>query len=210
MNKSLPLIFAAALSLPLSAALIVETETNGAAANNSLASAQSIPLSAFTAPSPANVINIPGAVTATIQGKGGGDDVDYYSFVNPWPGSLLYLDVDNNPATFDNMVAVFNSTGTLIAWGDDTNPADPGSASFIDARVGPVLLASVGTYYIAIAEFPNYPAAALLFTETALSMGGVAVTGATPGLATFDFSGVQPTDSLPYTLQATLVMPENG
>jgi hypothetical protein len=208
MKQSLSLLLATAVALPLSAAVIVETEANGTAANNSLVSAQSIPFSAFTSPNPPNVANPPGSITATIQGRGGGDDVDYYSFHNPHPGMLLYLDVDNSPATFDNMVAVFNSTGTLMAWGDDTTPVDPGSASSIDARLGPLVLSTVGTYYIAISEFPNYPQAALLFSETALAMGGVAVTGATAGLSSFDFNGPQPNDSLPYTLQVTLVTPE--
>lgn len=191
-----------------SAAVVAETEAALAATNNSTATAQSIDGS-FTAPSPANVFSVPGlSATATIQGFVGGEDVDFYSFTNTWAGTQLYLDVDNDPATFDSIIAVFNPAGTLIAWGDDTSPLDPGSASDIDAILGPLTLSSVGTYYIAISEFANYPSAALLFTETPLGLGGVSVAGATAGLSTFDFSGVQPTDAAAYSLNATLVTPE--
>lgn len=195
-------------ALSASAAIVAETEASLAATNNSVATAQSIDGS-FTAPSPANVFSLPGiSTTATIQGLVGGSDVDYFSFTNSVAGTLLYLDVDNNPATFDSIVAVFNPAGTLIGWGDDTNPADLGSASSIDAIVGPITLSAVGTYYIAISEFANYPSAALLFAETPLGLGGVSVAGATPGLSTFDFSDVQPANAAAYTLNATLVTPE--
>lgn len=195
-------------ALSSSAAVIVETETNGTSQNNSTATAQAIPGSGFTSPSPANVFAPAGSSTATIQGFMGGNDVDFYSFDNTFAGSLLYLDVDNNPATFDSFIAVFDSTGTLLGWGDDTNPIDPGSASSIDALMGPLLLSQLGKYYIAISEFPNYASAALLFNETALALGGFSVTGATPGLSTFDLDGSQPSNSVGYTLNATLVTPE--
>jgi hypothetical protein len=175
------------------AALVLETESNGAAANNSTSTAQAIPGT---------------SLPATIQGKLGGDDVDFYSFQNTFAGSLLFLDVDNDPATFDSIIAVFNAAGTLIGYGDDTAALDAGSASTIDALLAPLVLSQVGTYFIAISEFPNYPKAALLATETALGLGGRAVTGATAGLSDFDFNGPQPTNSLAYRLQATVVTPE--
>jgi hypothetical protein len=78
----------------------------------------------------------------------------------------------------------------------------------IDTLLGPVALTQAGTYYIAVSENPNFPSAALLFSETALALGGVSVSGATAGLSTFDFSGPQPASPSSYTLQATLVTPE--
>jgi len=195
-------------SLSLTAGLIVETEVNGAATNNSTATAQVIAGSAFTVPPPAGVFAATG--TATVQGLGGFDDVDFYSFQNTFAGSWLHLDIDNSPATFDTIIALFNSSGTLIGYGEDTNPLDAGSASTIDSLLAPFQLAALGTYYIAVAEFPNYPSAALLFTEAALSLGGRSVAGATPGLASFDFSDAQPAGSLPYRLQVSVATPEPG
>lgn len=195
-------------ALSASAAIVAETEASLASTNNSVATAQSINGS-FTAPPPGNVFSLPGiSTTATIQGIVGGNDVDYFSFTNTIAGSQLFLDVDNTPATFDSIVAVFNPFGTLIGWGDDTNPADPGSASSIDAILGPITLSAVGTYYIAISEFANYPSAALLFSEAPLGLGGFGVAGATPGLSSFDLDGVQPADGAAYTLNATLATPE--
>jgi len=48
----------------------------------------------------------------------------------------------------------------------------------------------------------------LKFNEIALGLGGMGVSGATPGDSTFDFSDVQPAASLAYTLNATIATPE--
>ena len=67
---------------PANAAIISETEDLGTTAtNNTLATAQVIPGTAFTAPEPPTVFPRPGSVTATILGHGGGDDVDFYSLL---------------------------------------------------------------------------------------------------------------------------------
>lgn len=198
---------AAALTIaavPSWAGLIMETEANGAAFNNTIATAQAIANGSFTSPTPANVFAPAGSLTATIQGKGGDDDLDFYSFQNSFAGTRLYLDIDNDPETLDTIIAVFNSAGTLLAYGDDTDPVDPGSASSIDSLLGPLTLSQTGIYYIAVTSYPNYPNASLLASETILSLGGRLVTGAAIGDASFPASGIQPTESLGYTLNVTV------
>jgi len=60
------------------------------------------------------------------------NDVDWYSFtVTGQSGGNVDLDIDcamNCGASFDPVLALFDSNGTLIAWDDDITVTDPGSA----------------------------------------------------------------------------------
>jgi hypothetical protein len=205
-------IFALAtlLAAATQAATINETEIDGAAINNSTANAQVIANGSFTAPQANALVPSTGVVgSVTIQGRMGDTDVDFFRFTTTLPNLILFLDVDIHPGTFDSIIAVFDANGTLIAYGDDYT-TDPGSESSSDAAIAPFLLASPGTYYIAISEFPNYPQAALLATEVNLGIVGKSVTGATAGLSAFDLDGPQPLTSNAYNLHATLATPEPG
>ena len=175
-------------------AMVTEIEANGAGVNNSIVAAQSIPNSAFTTPVPGSVFNPPGYSTATVQGSGGFNDVDFFRFFSF--GGQVYIDMDNAAPVFDPMLALFDSTGTLLAFADDSD-IDDGSVNTIDPFLGVLTLPGPGEYFIAISENPNFPAAAFTGTATQLNRpdglpGGFAVSGAASGLSTFDFDGVQP------------------
>lgn len=196
----------------ISAATVTEVEANGASANNTTATAQTVPGSAFTSPSPATVFNPANYQTAMLQGLGGGSDVDFFRFSTP--GGTIMLDMDNTPASFDPIVALFDAQGTLLAY-DDDSALDPGTVNTIDSFAGVFRLPSAGDYYIAVSENPNFPRAALIGPETRLVRpdgleGGYAVNGAQAGLSSFDSNGPQ-TSGLPYTLQVSInPVPEPG
>ncbi len=94
--------------------VITETETNGSASNNTIATAQAIPNSAFTKPNPCPAwLSISTSLSAaTIHGLGGGQDVDFYSFSG---SGALELCISDNPFTFPTIVSLFDSTGALLA-----------------------------------------------------------------------------------------------
>ena len=174
-----------------SASLISELEVNGTATNNSLAAAQTISAASFTTNASSSIF---GALpTVSIRGSGGGGDVDFFSFTTQ--AGNVFFDIDNTAPTFDSLLSLFNSSGTLIAFGDDSVPVDPNSVSQ-DAFLGSVML-SAGTYFIAVSEFNNLAnslATGTFFTDLLRpdnSIGGSAVTGATPGDSSFFNSGVQ-------------------
>jgi len=192
------------LGSPALAAPVVEAEADGTAVNNTLGTAQAIPSSAFTTPVPATVFNPPGFPTATISGAGGETDVDFYSFTAT--GGSLLLDIDNAPFTFDTIVSLFNSAGTLIALDDDADPADPGSADSRDSFVGTFTLPGPGTYYVAVSQFANFPTGfdcgGVPLTRPDGEFGGLSLTGCAVGDATFPNSGLQ--EGADYTLHISL------
>jgi hypothetical protein len=174
--------------------------------NNTLATAQAIPSSSFTLPVPATVFNPPGYPTATISGTGGDSDVDFYSFVTS-AASLAYFDIDNDPFSFDTIVSLFNSAGTLIGYDDDSGPADPGTQSALDSFLGVISLPSAGTYYLAVTQFANFATATGSGVETSLfrpdgASGGQSVAGATVGDSSFGVNGAPGT--APYTLHLSV------
>ena len=176
-----------------SANTITELEVNGMASNNTLATAQAIGASSFT-PN-ANPMVFGTLPTVTIQGRGGNGDVDFFSFVTK--AGKAYFDIDNTQSGFDSVLSLFNSSGTLLAFDDDSLPPSPGSSkSKLDAFLGSINLAA-GTYFIAVSESGNLPnslATATGFTDLFRpdnALGGSAVTGATPGDSTFFGSGTQ-------------------
>lgn len=201
-----------------SAAPIPEIETNGSAA-------QVIPSSAFTLPVPVNVFDL-GFPTATISGLGGGGDVDFYAFTANGGKVYFdidndpYFDIDNNPIAFDSILSLFDSSGTLIALGDDSGPEDPGSALFLDSFLGVFSLPGPGTYYLAVSQFDNYPTSFNFLnlpqlqplrrpdglTDVASPFANNAVVGATPGDSSFQ-SGVSGNGTVPYTLHISVENP---
>jgi hypothetical protein len=185
------LLFGSAATLA-SASTITELEVNGTASNNTLATAQAIGASSFTPNANPNVFGT--LPTVTIQGRGGNGDVDFFSFVTK--AGKAYFDIDNTQSGFDSVLSLFNSSGTLLAFDDDSLPPDPGSTSNFDAFLGSINLAA-GTYFIAVSDSGNLPnslATATGFTDLFRpdnALGGSAVTGATPGDSTFFGSGTQ-------------------
>jgi len=137
------------------AAPVNELETDGTASNNSLATAQAIPPSAFTLPLPPIVSDPPGFPTASLVGVAGGPDVDIYRISGH--GTLL-LDVDNGFdglfSTFDTWLYIFNSSGVTLVEADDSSPIDPGTDSSHDSRIL-FNLPGPGVYFVAVSAFGN-------------------------------------------------------
>lgn len=199
------------------AATLVELEADGTAVNNSLATAQAIPSSAFTTPVPptvfpnaANDPSQPQFPTATVLGRNGGSDVDFFSFQAN--AGRTYFDIDNSPVSFDTILSLFDSAGTLLAFGDDSFPEDPGTNVGFDSFLGVFNLSAAGTYYIAVSQFNNFPSAA--FTASSFSnltrpdsgFGGFSVAGVETGNSSFESNGVQL--GSPYTLHISTAVPE--
>jgi hypothetical protein len=207
------LLVVAASGTAVRADTILEVEANGTAVNNTLATAQALPLANFTTPVPMMVFNPPGHPTATILGRGGSSDVDIYSF-NAGTGAALF-DVDNNPSAGQVGLALFNAGGTLIGFSDASNPADAGSANGnADPFLGTFLLPSPGTYYLAVFNELNIlPVSRFTGTPSQLfrpdgAQGGIRIDNADPG--TFSMTGPQPTDSLGYTVHVSLQSPADA
>lgn len=194
---------------------VAEAEVDGTAINNTRLTAQVIPSSAFTTPVPTNVFpnatnnsGLPQFPTATVSGRSGATDVDFFAFQAG--AGLAYFDIDNAPS-FDPVVSLFDSSGTLIGFGDDSSPADPGStASFGDSFLGVFNLPSSGTYYITVSDLFTYPTVLVGNTPTRTSLlrpdgagfGGAAISGVTAGDSSFTASGNQ--TGSPYTLHISL------
>jgi hypothetical protein len=210
------LIVSATVVLALSGvahgAIQLESELDGTTSNNTLGSAEAIPGANFTLPVPATVFNPPGWATATIVGTGATaagaeSDVDFYSFTSP--GGKAIFDIDNDTLTFDTMLSLFDSGGTLIGWNDDSF-SDPGSPDRFDSFLGEINLSS-GQYFIAVSGFPNFPSA--LTGGSPLVRpdggdGGIAIAGATPGDSSFPESG--PDGPSAYTLHISLENVDGG
>ena len=198
------------------AAMITEMEFN-----STRGAAQVIPFSAFTLPLPlptGTVFDL-GYPTATISGNGenGPDifDIDFYAFTAN--GGEVYFDIDGGVSTFDNVLALFDSSGTLLAFNDDSLPLDMGSPSGVDAFIGVFMLPpGPSTYYIAVSplgNFAGYPNAISFVTEyEALpgpngQDGGVRVmAGAPPGDSSYPLQ-VNGSGTVPYTLHISVQSP---
>jgi hypothetical protein len=199
------LLLSTALASISMCGVITETETDGSSSNNTLATAQAIPDSAFTAPAPIGVFNA--TLAATIHGFGGGQDVDFYSFHATEP---LQLSITDNPFTFPTILSLFNSSGDLLAFDDSSTPLKPGSASTLDSFIGTFGLPSPGTYFLAVsnagASIPSYPDTSSCtgfdtLTRPDGGFGGITTSGCDSSSSAFAFGGPQPTaGSLAYTL----------
>jgi hypothetical protein len=200
----------AGVSTAVHAGLVLESENNGQMANNSLASAQSIAPGAFTVNNDPNVFG--SFLTATVSGKGGLNDVDFYCF-QAGAGDV-YFDIDSPAFTFDTYLALFDASGTLLADNDDSFPADPGSSSDADAFLGSYSLSAKGTYYIAVSTSGNFAKATFAgddFFELARpdgQFGGFGFVGSPVGNSLFEFNGGQ--FGLDYTLHITTVPGPGG
>jgi hypothetical protein len=196
----------------------------GLTTGNTFNTAKPIPFSAFTPNvSPLVFGTNP---TATVLGALGGDDVHYYSFFAP--AGPAYFDIDGVPvdangnSLLDTNVALFNSKGTLLAWDDDSPPADPGSLSPSDAFLGVFTIPAAGTYVVAVAQTIdsssnfNFPDALnFIFSDTLFrpdgAFGGNTLDPAfvTPNDAAYTLSGNGPGPLVPYTLNIT-ISPSSG
>jgi hypothetical protein len=187
------------------AGFVIESELDGQALNNSIASAQLVDGSAFSINASPDIFGqLP---TAVVSGQGGGSDVDFYAFFAP--AGLAYFDIDSSGFTFDTYLALFDGNGTLLADNDDSFPADPGSFSDVDAFLGAVTLSQAGLYYIAVSAAGNYAKASFSgsdFLELSRpdgAFGGFAFVGADFGNSAFDFNGAQ--TGADYSLAITVV-----
>ena len=188
---------------------VAEAEANGTAVNNTLSTAQAIPASSFTLPVPYGVFSESDSPTATILGHGGGDDVDFFSF--RVLGGAVFFDIDNDPFTFNTVLSLFDSGGTLLVLADDSSPVDIGSASTLDSFLGVYALPGPGTYYVAVSKYSNLPNAfpcpgiALLNRPDGESSGGYALSGCAAANFSFTASGIQ--EGGAYRLQLSVDQP---
>ncbi len=115
------------------------------------------------------------------------DDVDFYSFTIG-QSRTLYFDIDfasnytgeGSFGNLDALLAVFSTSGTLLAFNDDSavwnteTGHDPGSIPHegnLDPLIGPLSL-SAGTYYAAVSAFGNFPVVHNQATYRALGVSG--------------------------------------
>lgn len=134
------------------AAPVMELEANGTASNNSLATAQTIPTSAFTLPVPATVFDPPGFPTASLTGAGGGPDVDIFRISGH--GQLI-LDIDNEGIPgLDTVLFLWNGSGVTLAVDDDFSPLDAGSITSHDSLIF-FTLSHPGVYFVGVSRFAN-------------------------------------------------------
>jgi len=193
-------LLATLVVLPGGLALAQATDSEGAASsgtNDSLGTAQN--LGSF----------VPGA-EMTVNGwvdSGNEFDVDFYRFTLG-AGETVYLDIDfaedigassDDDVGLDAAIWVFDSTGTLVAYNDDSSffviglgneGTDPGSDPWADhdSFIGGLPLAA-GTYYVAVAWYSNNANATdQSLSTSSLSHSGYLVSGATPD-ATFANAG---------------------
>jgi hypothetical protein len=132
------------------AAPVSELELDGTATNNSLATAQTIPTSAFTLPVPPTVFDPPGLPTAALTGFGGGSDIDFFRISGH--GQLI-LDVDNGVngdflSSIDTELFLYNSSGVLLTFNED-GPNDPGTLHTHDSLIF-FNLPGPGVYFVGI------------------------------------------------------------
>lgn len=174
------------------AATIAEVE-----GNDSFASPQNISSASFTTGANADLHDdtLP---TVTIEGDidiagGNNNDVDFYCF-NAVGGSSLFLDIDYAAGTgvsVDTILHLFDATGTLVAFDDDTVTSVGGSGSFsgLDDFIGDYIIPSTGLYCATVSSYDNFANTLFSGTTNALSLGGASAAGATIGDTTFQDEG---------------------
>ena len=174
------------------AADVNEFEAAGTASNNSLATAQAIPPSAFTLPVPPTVFDPPGFRTASLIGRGGGSDVDIFRISGH--GTLL-LDIDNDVINsfLDTALVLFDSSGVVLARGLD-GPVDDGTVTSHDALLV-FDLPGPGVYFVAVSSDFNVDSGC-----------SPALPGCTLDNA-FGSNGPQPEDAPQYLLYLSLEHP---
>jgi hypothetical protein len=151
-----------AYARPAVAAPVFELEQGGTETNNTIATAQFIPASAFTSPTQPDAQGFPTANISGVSGETGCDvlcrtDRDFYSFFAN--GGELIADLDACGGC-DHTLSLFNSARTLIAFNDDghegdSDPHDP----FLGRPVffSPLILPGPGVYLIEVSQFGEGP-----------------------------------------------------
>jgi hypothetical protein len=85
------------------------------------------------------------------------DDVDWYSFT-AGGGNTLDIDIDYAEPSFDSTLALYDSSGNLLAYTDDNgDPLDPGTVHPFDSFLGTYILPTNGLYYVAVSNYANFP-----------------------------------------------------
>lgn len=170
-------------ALPLYAASTVEVE-----ANDTFATGQVIPSGIFTIATNANLQD-DSFPTASISGDidiagGNQNDIDFYCFTVA-SGVNLFLDIDggqNMGNSVDTELALFDPSGTLVAYNDDTGSGagGAGSTSGLDAFIGQYTTTVAGRYCVAVTSYSNEPNSifGVGVTTASLSVGGSSVSGA--------------------------------
>ena len=98
----------------------------------------------------------------TVQGvlAAGSNVVNWYSFTGVAGATVFFDHDDRNGGTLvDSTLALFRSSGELIAFVDDTS-ADAGSSVNTNAFLGSFTLTASDTYYLGLAGHPNFPTTA--------------------------------------------------
>jgi hypothetical protein len=142
------------------------------------------------------------------------DDVDWYSFTGV-AGATIFLDLDCGSTcgvSFDPTLALFDGTGTLVAYSDD-NDLDVGTLNTQDPFVGVFILPSSGTYYAAVSNYDRLPDAIASCTSSSYLtrpdgfFGGIATDGCTPGDDSFS-GGFWPQGDYILHVSNSLPVPE--
>lgn len=106
-----------------------------------------------------NIFNSTTVAHTTVHGTvSTASPVNWYSFTGR-AGATVYLDVDQANSAFDAVLALFRSSGELIAYSDDSTsfPADPGSIGTLDSFIGSLLLTADDTCFLALSGRPKDP-----------------------------------------------------
>lgn len=195
------------LSRPARCEIVVEQSLP----HESLGSAQHLSSSDFTLEhNPEVFLDAP---TVSINGAlESSSEIDFYSFYLPASETILADIDDTRPGNLDTVLSLFDSSGTLIGFDDDSDPPDPGSVSGSNSFLGSLPLTGPATFYIAVTGYGNRPDALDQRLITFIDVfrpdggeGGSAMINALPD-ATFT---MDPGALGAYTLHITVV-PEPG
>jgi hypothetical protein len=120
------------------------------------------------------------------------DDIDFFSFHGS-ANDVVTIDIDNGMKSADQrslntILTIFGPDRTRLLHNNQA-PVDPGSISFEDARLEPVVLPADGTYYVAVSSFPRF------FLDGGVLMRNELLSN---GSYTMIISGVTPPPALTY------------
>ncbi len=174
-------IAAVVLSVPARASVVSEIEPSGVAGlNDTRATAQSLDAFFSDQSSDPTILfndtnnpNAPIFPSVTINGRissvadifsgdtlvaPGRTDIDFFSFSGV-AGQKAFFDIDivrPTTNTLDSRLSLFDSTGTLVALGDNVVSAN----NSVDAFIGTYTLPNTGQYFVAVTSFDTAPNAA--------------------------------------------------
>ena len=154
----------------VSASPIIEIE-----GNDGFTSAQIVPGSSFESGFSAfnsNIFNSLSVPHATVNGNlSQSTDVDFYHFAVGSVNSTGYFDIDQTTNNLDTLLTLFDSSGNVLAIGDDncigacldasgsidSSQNDLGSSSIKDAFIGVFQFTAVGDYFLSVSSSPSFP-----------------------------------------------------